>query len=112
MLVIMFVFASLAGIALATYIWRGHFAPWWMSVGHALIGVVALLLLIVSVIASGTEIPRLKFPLWLFLLAGMSGLYLASLHGRDRIASRSGVIAHACVALAGSGLLVAVVSSL
>lgn len=111
MIVIMFVFASIAGVALATHIWKRSFAPWWMSVGHALIAVVALLVLVVSVIANSAELPYLKIPLWVFVAAGCSGLYLASLHSRGRLASRAGVIAHASIALLGTGMLIAVLAT-
>jgi len=110
MIVIVFVLVAIAGIGLTSHVWKGKFAPWWMSVGHGLVGAVAMLLLVVTVIANRDDMPNMVIPLYILLVAGLSGFYLASLHARKLVASHGVVIAHIGMALAGVGALIAVLA--
>jgi hypothetical protein len=108
MIIIVFVLVAIAGGGLASHVWKGKFAPWWMSVAHGLIGAVAMLLLAVSVITNYDDIPNMVIPLCILVATGLSGFYLASLHARQLIASHGVVAAHVGGALAGIGILAAV----
>jgi len=108
MITIVFVLVAMAGVGLASHVWKGRLAPWWMSVAHGLIAAVALLLLAVSVIANSDDMPHLLIPLYILVATGLSGFYLASLHARQLVASHGVVVAHVGAALAGIGVLVAV----
>ena len=110
MIVIAFVLVAMAGIGLASDVWKGRLAPWWMSVGHGLIGAVAMLLLVVTVVANRDDMPGMIIPLCILLAAGLSGFYLASLHARKLVASHGVIVAHIGVALAGVGALIAVLA--
>jgi hypothetical protein len=76
-----------------------------------MIGAVAMLLLVVTVVANRDDMPNMVIPLYILLAAGLSGFYLASLHARKLIASHGVVIAHIGVAVAGVGALVAVLGA-
>src|SRR5688500_14692039 len=110
MIVIAFVLVAIAGVGLTLHVWKGALAPWWMSVGHALIGAVALLLLVVTVVANRDEMPTMIIPLCILLAAGLSGFYLASLHARKLVASHGVIVAHIGFALVGVGALIAVLA--
>lgn len=98
--IIVFAIAALGGMVLAAHVLRGRFAPWAISLLHALLGATGLVLLILTVLG-GAAPARVTAALCLFLLAALGGFYLASLHLRRKIAPKAVVLIHASVAVLG-----------
>ena len=97
---ICFALGSMGGLVLAAHVLKGKFAPWAVSVLHALLGASGLLLLVVLVV-QGTASSRVMAALGLLVLAALGGFYLASLHLRRAIPPKGVVFIHAGVAVAG-----------
>jgi hypothetical protein len=98
--VIIFAIAATGGVILASKVLSGKFAPWALSIVHALLGAVGLILLGSEVIM-GTGVVRLTAALALLVAAALGGFYLASLHLRRQIAPRGVVFIHAGAAVVG-----------
>jgi len=98
--IIAFAIAAVGGIVLASRVLTGRFAPWALSVVHALLGAIGLLFLIAQVVLSSGP-GRASAALALLVIAALGGLYLASLHLRKQIAPKAVVLVHAGVAVAG-----------
>ena len=97
---ICFALGAMGGLVLAAHVLKGKFAPWAVSVLHALLGASGLLLLVVLVV-QGTASSRVMAALGLLVLAALGGFYLASLHLRRAIPPKGVVFMHAGVAVAG-----------
>jgi hypothetical protein len=97
---LIFAIAALGGLILAANVLRGRFAPWALSIVHALLGATGLGLLILIVLR-GTTPGRVTAALGLLVLAALGGFYLASLHLRKQIAPKAVVLIHAGVAVTG-----------
>ncbi len=97
--VIVFALAAVGGLVLASHVLRGQFPPWVLSVGHALLGALGLVLLIVAVFG-GAASPATT-ALIILVVAALGGFFLASYHLRSALAPRALVIVHALVAVAG-----------
>ena len=97
---ICFALGAMGGLVLAAHVLKGKFAPWAVSVLHALLGASGLLLLVVLVM-QGTASSRVMAALGLLVLAALGGFYLASLHLRRAIPPKGVVFIHAGVAVAG-----------
>ena len=97
---LVFAIAALGGLILAASVLRGRFAPWTLSVAHALLGASGLGLLLLTVL-KGAAPGRATAALALLILAALGGFYLASLHWRKTIAPKAVVFLHAGVAVAG-----------
>ena len=97
---ICFALGAMGGLVLAAHVLKGKFAPWAVSVLHALLGASGLLLLVVLVM-QGTASSRVMAALGLLVLAALGGFYLASLHLRRTIPPKGVVFIHAGIAVAG-----------
>ena len=95
-----FALGAMGGLVLAAHVLKGRFAPWAVSVLHALLGASGLVLLVVLVM-QGTASSRVMAALGLLVLAALGGFYLASLHLRRAIPPKGVVFIHAGVAVAG-----------
>lgn len=97
---LIFAIAALGGLVLATHVLRGKFAPWAISVLHALLGAAGLVLLIVLLL-QGSAPQRVLAAFVLFLIAALGGFFLASFHLRKSLPPKAVVIVHASVAVIG-----------
>jgi hypothetical protein len=105
---IIFAIGALGGIALASYVLRGRLAPWPLSLLHACLGAIGLLLLIYAAVA--TAIPTAALvALVILAIAALGGFYLASIHLRGKVAEKPIVFVHAGVAVIGFLTLLGVV---
>lgn len=102
---IVFVIAALGGLVMAMKILKGKFAPWPLSLLHAALGATGLVLLLLAVF-NGSADSRVMAALGILVVAALGGFYLASLHGREKIAPKAVVFVHAGVAVAGVVTLV------
>ena len=98
--IVLFAFAAVGGLILASKVLSGKLASWAISILHALLGASGLILLGVVAI-QGTESSRVTAGLALLVVAALGGFYLASYHIREKIAPKSVVIIHAGVAVLG-----------
>lgn len=105
---IVFAIAALGGIVLAAHVLRGKFAPWAVSILHALLGAAGLVLLLVQVV-QGTAAGRVVAALGLFVVAALGGFFLATLHARRTLPPKAVVVLHAGLAVAGFLVLLSAV---
>ena len=98
--VIAFAVAALGGVVLAAHVLRGKFAPWAISLLHAGLGALGLVLLIVALVQGATSQPVL-IGFVLLLIAALGGFFLASFHVRKRLPPKGIVVIHAGVAVIG-----------
>jgi hypothetical protein len=98
---IIFAIGALGGLTLAAgYVLRGRLAPWPLSLLHAALGAVGLLLLIYAALTTGISGAALA-ALVILVVAALGGFYLASIHLRGVVAPRPVVFVHAGVAVIG-----------
>jgi hypothetical protein len=98
---IVFAIAALGGLTLAgVYVLQGKLAPWALSLLHAALGAIGLLLLIYAALTAGIPGAALA-ALVILVIAALGGFYLASIHLRGKVAERSVVFVHAGVAVIG-----------
>jgi hypothetical protein len=102
---IIFAVGALGGIVLAAHVLRDKFAPWALSLLHAALGAVGIVLLLVAVIGGARGNTALS--LVLFVVAALGGFFLASFHYRKQLPPKVVVVVHALVAVAGFGVLLA-----
>lgn len=95
-----FAIAAVGGLILAAHVLRGKFAPWALSVLHALLGATGLVLLIVMLV-QGSVPQRVLAGFVLLLIAALGGFFLASFHLRRKLPPKAVVLVHASVAVAG-----------
>jgi len=105
---IVFAVAAVGGLVLASSVLRGRLAPWFLSIGHALLGATGLGLLVYAVL-QGAAPARASAALGLLVVAALGGFYLASIHLRGQVAAKAVVFVHAGVAVAGVLTLASVV---
>src|SRR3546814_242874 len=98
--IIVFAVAAAGGLILAAHVLRDKFAPWALSLLHALLGAVGLILLII-VLAGGSAPQTVLIGFILLLIAALGGFFLASFHARKRLPPKAVVIVHAAVAVIG-----------
>ena len=99
--VIVFAIGALGGLALAAaYVLQGRLAPWPLSLVHAALGAIGLLLLIYAALTAGVSGAALA-ALVILLIAALGGFYLASIHLRGEVAKKPVVFIHAGVAVIG-----------
>lgn len=91
---------AVGGLVMATRVLRGHFAPWALSVLHALLGATGLVLLILLML-QGSPPQRVVVGFGLLLLAALGGFFLASFHLRRALPPKAVVLIHAGAAVAG-----------
>jgi hypothetical protein len=97
---VIFAIAALGGLILASRVLRGKFAPWALSLLHALLGATGLILLIVLLV-QGSTAQRVLVGFVLLLIAALGGFFLASFHLRKQLPPKAVVIVHASVAVIG-----------
>jgi len=97
---IVFAVAAVGGLALASFVLRGRLAPWALSVLHAALGAVGLLLLIYTAVTAGIARAALT-ALIILVVAALGGFYLASIHLRSVVAPKTVVFVHAGLAVIG-----------
>ena len=97
---IIFAIGALGGLYLASDVLREKLAPWPVSLLHASLGAIGLLLVIYAAIAGGISLAA-SGALIILIVAALGGFYLASIHLRGTVAPRSIVFIHASVAVVG-----------
>lgn len=97
---IIFAIAAVGGLILAAHVLRGKFAPWALSLLHALLGAAGLITLIVLLL-QGSTAERVLVGFVLLLVAALGGFFLASFHVRKRLPPKAVVIVHAGIAVIG-----------
>lgn len=97
---IVFGVAALGGLFLASFVLRGKFAPWIVSLLHMALGATGLVLLILGVV-NGEGAGRATAALGILVIAALGGFYLASIHAKKNIPTRSVVFLHAGLAVVG-----------
>lgn len=105
---VVFAIGALGGVLLATYVLRGWLAPWALSLLHAALGAIGLLLLIFASVTTGIS-PVALAALVILVIAALGGFYLASVHLRGKVAQQPVVLIHAGVAVIGFLTLLGVV---
>lgn len=98
--VIAFAIAALGGLFLAAHVLRGKFAPWAVSLLHAGLGALGLLLLIAALV-QGIASQTVLIGFIILLIAALGGFLLASYHRRERLPPKAIVVVHALVAVVG-----------
>jgi hypothetical protein len=98
--VIVFAVGALGGLVLASSVLRGRLAPWGLSLLHAALGAIGLILVIYAA-ASGGVPPAALVALAILIVAALGGFYLASIHLRDTVAPKPVVLVHAGAAVVG-----------
>jgi hypothetical protein len=109
--VIVFAIGALGGLLLASYVLRGQLAPWAVSLLHAGLGAIGLLLVIYTALTTGISHAALT-ALIILAVAALGGFYLASIHLRGQVAPKPVVFIHAGAAVIGFLTLVGVVYGL
>ena len=97
--IILFAIAALGGLYMAVCIFKGSFAPWALSILHALLGASGLVLILISVLQGARGL--VAGALIILAIAAIGGFYLASYHVRRQLAPKSIVAIHAVVAVTG-----------
>ena len=98
----------MGGLILAAFVLRDKFAPWAVSVLHALLGASGIVLLIFSLF-EGNQPQRVVAALGLFVVAAFGGFFLASFHLRRKLPPKAIVLLHAGLAVTGFLTLLSVV---
>jgi hypothetical protein len=98
--VIVFAIAAVGGLVLAAHVMRDKFAPWALSLLHALLGAAGLVMLI-ALLVQGNAPQQVLIGFVLMLVAALGGFFLASFHARKKLPPRAVVLIHAGVAVAG-----------
>ena len=105
---IVFAIAALGGIALASFVLQGRLAPWPLSLVHAALGAIGLLIVLYAALSMGISKAALT-ALVILIIAASGGFYLASIHLRGKVAPKPIVFVHAGVAVIGFLTLLGVV---
>jgi hypothetical protein len=98
--VIVFAIGAVGGLLLASYVLRGKLAPWAVSLLHAALGAIGLLLVIYAAVTAGISHATIA-ALIILVIAALGGFFLASIHLRGTVAPKSLVFIHAGVAVIG-----------
>lgn len=98
--VIVFAIAAAGGLLLAAHVLRNKFAPWLLSLLHALLGATGLVLLI-ALLVQGNTPQNVLIGFVLMLIAALGGFFLASFHLRRKLPPKAAVAIHAGLAVAG-----------
>lgn len=106
--VIVFAIGALGGLVLASYVLQDRLAPWALSLLHAALGAIGLLLVIYAAITTGISRAAVA-ALVILAVAALGGFYLASIHLGNKIAPKPVVVIHAGVAVIGFLTLLGVV---
>lgn len=102
-----FAIAAVGGLILASKVLSGKFAPWALSLVHALLGATGLIILVMLAIESDWA-GKITAALALLVIAALGGFVLASFHLKQKLPAKGLVIIHAGVAVAGFLTLLAI----
>jgi hypothetical protein len=105
---VIFAVGALGGLALASYVLRGRLAPWALSLLHAALGAIGLLIVLYAALTTGISKTAVT-AFVILIIAALGGFYLASIHLRDKVAPKPIVFVHAGVAVIGFLTLLGVV---
>lgn len=109
---VIFAIGALGGLALASFVLRERLAPWPLSLLHAALGAIGLIIVLYAAFTAGISKTALT-ALVILVIAALGGFYLASIHLRREVAPKAVVLVHAGVAVIGFlALLGAVYSTL
>lgn len=98
--IIVFAIAAVGGLVLAAQVLYGKFAPWALSLLHAALGAIGLVLLI-TLLAQDNMSPKVLIGFILMLVAALGGGFLASFHVRRKLPPKAVVVIHPGVAIVG-----------
>lgn len=98
--IVIFAIAAAGGLILAMHVLKGKFAPWALSIVHALLGATGLVILIVMLL-QGSTASRLTAALAILVVAALGGFFLASFHMQKKLPPKGVVFIHAGVAVIG-----------
>jgi hypothetical protein len=104
--VMVFSVAAVGGLILALHVLRDRFAPWLLSMLHALLGATGLVLVLLAVVGDEGSSSLLLGSLLTLVVAALGGFFLVSFHVRKRLPPKAVVVLHALLAIVGFGLLV------
>ncbi len=102
--VIVFAVAAVGGLFLALRVLGGSLAPWGLSLLHAGLGALGLVLVLLGILngaGGGLVMPALV----ILVIAALGGFYLASIHLKGEVAPKGTVMVHAGAAVVGFLLL-------
>lgn len=102
--------AAVGGLVLAASVLRGKLAPWALSLVHAALGALGLVLLGLAVFEGAGQASTIA--LAILLIAALGGFFLASFHLRGRPGPKPVVLVHALAAVAGVVVLAGAAFSL
>ena len=97
---LVFAVAALGGLVLASCVLRAKLAPWPLSLIHAGLGALGLVLLGVALAQGGAPMAVI-YALALLVVAALGGFFLASFHLRGQLPPKAVVVIHAGVAVVG-----------
>ena len=97
--VIAFAIAAVGGLVLANSVLRGAFAPWGLSLLHAGLGALGLVLVLLAVMQGAPNLVGVS--LVILAIAALGGFYLASFHVKEQIPPKGVVVIHALAAVTG-----------
>jgi len=103
-----FAIGALGASCLPRNVLQGRLAPWALSLLHAGLGAIGLLLLVYAALTTGISQTALA-TLVILAIAALGGFYLASIHLRGKVAPQPVVFIHAGVAVVGFLTLLGVV---
>lgn len=98
--VVAFAIAALGGVFLAAHVLRDRFAPWLVSLLHAALAALGLILVIMALVYGNTSQAVLT-GFVILLTAAMGGFFLASFHLRKRLPPKAVVVIHVALAVIG-----------
>lgn len=108
--VLIFAVAAVGGLVLAAHVLRDKFAPWAVSILHAVLGAAGIVTLLLGVL-QGQNSQRVVAALGLFIVAALGGFFLASFHVRRKLPPKAVVLLHAGLAVVGFLTLLSAVLS-
>ena len=97
-----FLAAALGGLVLAASVLRGRLATWALSLVHAALGALGLVLTLIAVLDGAVGA---RIALIVLVVAALGGFFLASFHLRGRPGPKPMVVLHALLAVTGVALL-------
>ena len=92
--------------SLAASVLRGRLAPWALSLVHAVMGALGLVLTFATVFQGAAFPVRVGFVV--LIVAALGGFYLASFHLRGRVGPKPVVVIHALAAVTGVAIVAGV----
>lgn len=98
--IIVFAIAALGGLFLAGHVLRDRLAPWAISLMHAGLGALGLILLIAALV-QGAVSQTVLIGFMILLAAALGGFFLVSFHLRKSLPPKAVVVVHAGIAVVG-----------